>query len=724
MLLKRAAAVFAGVFVLSAPSSGRADIISDIIGFPVKALLGSTVEKVQGSADEVIDRTNKDVTGQTDRISELASALVAHTNNDLEARILQVKTSADDSVNLALSHVQGVGQSLIKSLGDTASQLIVQVNGDVLSDLSKADLVIQQRTADINKLLEDRTTQIDHAVADRIAQADEVVGRRLGDVDVIAAEQRIALESTIIRLAVMIGAIVFIVFVMRNLWLRYDELTSDLGSRQELAGRRGARRTAFLMRKLVPALVAPTLAAFCGVALLAALYQWLPSGALQEAAQLTITHQQQLAEAVKRVDYPHARFEASHLGYLDDAHASFYEGQADKTGLVRDFIQRPGLLTTSAGLASFMQRLAATERLLGPGADADLLTLRAMLAWKTGSTRRSEHEAASLAARALELSPNGFGLSPLARAYVATFLSQPYIAPDAGEGRDAASLDELRNALALAAPDRADSPLAGLAELAQLMRSLEVRSSEGYVKMAEANAAAVLARDKDSMMARAARTSAAEEVIAAWKDFDDKLEAKGDLRGRLLLTIFGLNDALLSRALWFEQHQDSTAKHGTRIADETDAVKRAELAPARIAWTRRYGDLLGDPARQVFEASEAAQFQSWERWAIELEDALIAHAEARAPDETAARWRVVVAAAALGLYVEGPQSRVAYASRFATDLTVAPPSVDDNRASPKKNTDRATSSKRTADHTPVRPRVTDAPSKLDDLLSTRGQRLI
>jgi hypothetical protein len=728
MLLKQTTALLVGIFVLSAPCSGRADIVSDIIGFPVKALLGSTVDKVQGSADEVVDRANTDVTGQTTRIAELANALVTHTNHDLEARILQIKTSADDSVNLALSHVQGVGDEFIDRFGDKARQLIAQANADVLSDLNKADSIVQQRTADINKLLEDRTTQIDHAVADRIAQADEVVGRRLGDVDVIAAEQRIALESTIIRVAVMIGVIAFIVFVLRTLWLRYDELTNDEASKTELAEKRGARRTGFLFQKLMPALVAPTLAAFCGVAILGALYQWLPSGALQEAAQLTTTHQLQLADAVRRIDYPHARFEASHLGYLDDAHASFYEGQADKTGLVRDFIQRPGLVTTPAGLTAFMQRLSAAERLLGPGADSDLLTLRAMLAWKTGSTRRAEHEAASLAARALGLSPNGFGLSPLARAYVETFLSQPYIAPDSGEGRDAASMDELGNAIALAAPDRADSPLAGLAELAQLMRALEVKSSEDYVQMAEANAAVVAAKDKGDAAALAtqlqARASAAALVIAAWKDFDDKLQASDDIKGRLLLTVFGLNDALLSRALWFAQHRTSTANHGTRIAEESRPIERAELAPARIAWTRRYGDLLSDPARQVFEAKEAQQFQSWERWAIELEDALIAHAEVPTVDEAAARWRVVIAAAALGLYVEGPQYRVAYAQKMAGGLTVAPPPPANKAASAKKTADKSTNATKTADQSPLVPIVTDAPSNLNDLLGTRGQRLI
>jgi len=116
---------------------------------------------------------------------------------------------------------------------------------------------------------------------------------------------------------------------------------------------------------------------------------------------------------------------------------------------------------------------------------------------------------------------------------------------------------------------------------------------------------------------------------------------------------------------------------------------------------------------------EAEQFQSWERWAIELEDALIAHAEAPllARDEATARWRAVVAAAALGLYVEGPQYRVAYASIVAADLKASPPPAAVQSTKPA-------SSEKGADKSPPVPTVTDAPRTLDALLRTRGQRLI
>src|SRR6202044_3610036 len=95
----------------------------------------------------------------------------------------------------------------------------------------------------------------------------------------------------------------------------------------------------------------------------------------------------------------------------------------------------------------------------------------------SGASRVQEQRAASLAARALELSPRGFALSPVARAYVETFLASPYAPEDPEVGRDAATLDELAASLTAGPPDAASSPFAPVAALARLMRDLDRASS-------------------------------------------------------------------------------------------------------------------------------------------------------------------------------------------------------------------------------------------------------
>ncbi|MGC4091213.1 MAG: hypothetical protein QM756_25715 [Polyangiaceae bacterium] len=720
MLLRRSVATALALFVLSAPAAGGANVLEDIVGYPVKLLLGSTIDKAQSDVDasvaKALDAVDVKLKDHEGHISNLATELLDRGDHILDARILQVKTSLDDSVERAMSELRGSGDELIDRVADKASGLIEQVQKDVLQDLDRVDELVKNRSADINKMLEDRTNQINVAAQERIAQVDEVARARLGDVNAIATRQRLELERMLERVAVAIGAIVFLVFVLRNLWNRYTDVV------EEGLTERGAWRAAAIVRRLAPALVGPVLAAGSGLVLLGALYRWLPASAEQELATEVGQHRARLAESVLLVDPPRARFEASVLSYLDGQSTARYDGLAAKATLIRDVIAMPALLASESAVEQFAERVGSAERSLGPSPDADLLTLRAMLLWKTGGTRRAEHEAASLAARALNLAPRGFGLLPLARAYVETFLNQPYIAPELGEGRDAMALDELADALALAAPEPPDSPFAGLTELSRLMRTLEAASSQGYVQMVEANAVAVWAvkrGDKPTATAKLAeRTQAAQRVVEAWHAFDRDLQAAKNVKGRLLLSVFGMNDALFTRALWFASHPNDAPARSQALLD-VPVSERVKLAPARIAWARRYAELLGGTAGKVLELEEARQFKSWERWARELEDALVAAEPAKRSGQRddAARWRVVVAAAALGLYVEGNGAREPYAWKVAEGLSAVPQPVTPLPA-PKKTDKRKAPSKDEP------PQVVGAPKTLAGLLEPRGQRLI
>jgi hypothetical protein len=733
MRLKWPIALLAGTFVLSAPATGKTDLLGDIIGFPVKLLLGSTIDKAQGNIDasvtKALDAADVKLRDHEGHISDLATALVDHTSDSFKARIIQVTTNVKDIVNTdlkntldhAIGQVGGVGAALIDRLDKTATKLVDKVDDKLQKRLHDVDEILKTRSSDINKMVEDRVTQANLAIEERVVQIDEVARGRLGDVNAIASQQRIALEGMIVRVAVVIGGIVFLVFVMKALFEQYQKLEPDT------VHARGARRTAFFARRLAPALAGPLLAALSGVALIGALYRWLPSGAMQAADELVAQHQAALADSVRRIDPPRARYEAAHLSYLDPDNAAHYSGLAGKAGLIRDMIVVPGLLATEASRETFRRRVSDAERALGPRPDPDLLTLRAIEIWKTSTTRRAEHEAASLAARALELAPRGFGLAPLARAYLETFLNQPFVAADAEEGRDTASLDELATALALAAPDPLDSPFAGVTELAGLMRELEVESTTAYVALAQANARAVVAAKKvaskhgdDATVTREleARTNSATRVIAAWQKFDKALQANDRIAGPVLLNVFGLNDALFTRAEWFVKNPKDTAKHGKTLKQVEKPTERLQLAPARVAWSLRYGELMSAAIRAVLEAQEAEQFESWERWAIEFEDALIALQEATdgRQDDKAARWRVAVAAAALGLYVQSPSYRVPYAREVARDLEKAP-AIPVSVAPPPRTG-------KNAEAPPAPPIITDAPTTLEELLDTRGQRLI
>jgi hypothetical protein len=745
MRMRRAAALFAGGFVLAAPATSNSNVIGDVIGFPIKLLLGSTIDKAQGNLDASVSKAlqGADVKLRVheDHIADLATALVDHTNDSLTARITQVTTNFKDIVNTdlrntidhAIGQVGGVGAALIDRLDNKATKLVDKVDDKLAQRLQQTDEILKNRSTDINKMLDDRVSQTNLAIKERVIQIDEVARGRLGDVNAIANQQRIALEGMIARIAVLVGAVVFLIFVMKALFAKYQSLEP------KTVKQRGARRTAFFAVQLAPALAGPLLAAFCGLALLGALYRWLPAGALQAEADLVAQHQGALTDSVRRLEAPRARYEAAHLSYLDPQNAAHYAGLAAKAGLIRDVVVIPGLLATEASRAEFRLHVSDAERALGPRPDPDLLTLRAMDKWKTGATRQAEHEAASLAARALELAPRGFGLAPLARAYVETFLNQPFVAADAEESRDLAALDQLAAALALATPEPVDSPFASVTELSRLMRALEKESTDAYVALANANARAVLAAselaNKQGKAAAAkkiasahtdaatvtrelqARTKSANDVVAAWKRFDKALQANDRITGAVLLNVFGLNDAPLTRALWFVKNPQDTAAHGITLRQVKEPTDRIQLAPARVAWALRYGELMSPEVRAFLEAEEAKQFENWERWAIELEDSLIALEQVAAAKQAdaPARWRVAVAAAALGLYVQTPSYRAPYALTVAGDVTASPLPASTGPLARKQTGTQAAAAP---------PPITDAPTTLEALLNVRGQRLI
>jgi hypothetical protein len=722
MLLRRSVALGLGLFVLSAPAAGSAGVLEDVIGFPFKLLLGSSIDKAKADIDSSIgsalDQVDTKLTNHEDRISDLAKELLDRGDRILDARILQVTTGLDTSVDRALGQLQGTGDELIDRLTGNASSLIKEVQASVLTDLNRLDELVKERSADLDKMLEKRTNQINQALQDRITQIDDVARSRLGDVNAIATKQRLELESMLVRVAVMIGSVVFLVYVLQRLWKRYLDLVDNRKLTE-----RGPRRAAALVTRLAPALAGPLLVAACALVLFGSLYRWLPAGAAQQLEREVATHHALLSGSVLHVDPPRARFEASVLSHLDSQNTARYDGLAAKAALIRDVIAVPTLLASDAGVEQFAQRLSRIERELGAEPDPDSLTLHALLLWKTGETRRAEHEAASLAARALNLSPRGFALLPLARAYVQTFLNQPYFEPELGEGRDAMGVDELSDALALSSPEPTDSPFAGITRLAELMRTLQAASSASYAKMAESNAIAAWARGPGKSTpgaknvgddALAARTAAAKQVVEAWRKFDDDLQRSELVKGRLLLNVFGLNDAPLSRALWFSGHPTEASPKAKALL-EMKVAERVKAAPARIAWARRYAQLLGGTAGTLLELEEARQFQVWERFALELEDALVAReqAERSHQDEAVSRWRAAVAAAALGLYVERDGARVAYAKVLAGDLETAPAG-----AKP------AAGKKRPESNGKARPPIGPTPDELVELLQARGQRLI
>jgi hypothetical protein len=586
-----------------------------------------------------------------------------------------------------------------------AQNAISSTGVELRRSLDRADQLLRERSADIERMTHGVLDHADEVLEARIAQLDELATRQLGNVDVIATKQRIALEKGAIQIIIIAGAISFIVFALK----RGFEAYTNLKKSDALANKRGAARTALLASHIGPAIGTPLVAGLAGALVLFGLYRWLPLGAVHEARDLQALHWRELDASVARFDYASARFHASHVLYLDPTSAAAAMAQAEKVALLRDLAYRPTLLATDGAATAFERRVDAVESQLGPLPDPDLLVMRALILWRRGTTRADEHVAASLMARAMRLAPLGFPLSPLAREYVATFLAAPYVSEKPGLGRNSVPLDELRDVLASAPVDPPGSPFAAAAGLARMMRELGHTTGMHYIAMVDAHAAAVAGsrtrdmRDPLVTGALARRREHAQAISSAWSIFDQRLRNTPELDGPQVLDIFHLNDAMLTRARWFLAEPDSLAE-GKRIEDlpptTATVTRRLQVAPARVAWARRYSALLAGPLRAVVEFEETERFRVWERWCLEFEKRRV-ELEVAQPsrDQTELRWRLAVASSALSLFQESENGPEAYAAVVGRDLPAEPPPA-------------------------VLALTPDAPATLEELLLQRGPRLI
>jgi hypothetical protein len=668
-------------------------------------------EKLSPVLTATVADVDRRATRNEDHIAELATGLIRKGNvaaeerldqvdRILEARLLQVKTEASDVVDDGLSRVDTLLENRLSQANVDAHDLVKQLGNETQDALASANVILRNRIRDLGTEIDGALDKADNALAARIDQLDEVAGRRLGNVDVIASKQRIGLERTAVRLTILIGLVVFVVFVLRRLWDLYDtileeeakELAKPESARKARA--RGAARTKMFMAELGWPLLGHLTVMVIAVGASVLLYDRLPFGAQKEAADLVALHEKALDTSLANFDFTRARFHASQLEYLEPKDASRYQALAAKAELLRDLFARPTLWASEKGIGEVSSKRETVQRLLGPAPDPDLLTVDAMMLWNTGLTRVQEHQAASLCARALRLRPQGFALSPLARVYVETFLRFPYIDAAAGLGRDAESLDDLEAVLDASAPDSPRNPLRVHVELIRLMGEVEAASSAAYVQMIRSHSQLMeLQRKGDApaqiASARQQRNAFAKQVLAAWKSFDDALVERPELQATPeVLAIFRLDDALYVQAKWFDDHPDvdeaapllvatpattkaskgstpaaaaePTLPKGCVAALPSDPVERLKLAPPRVAWARRYRPLMDGPARKLVELQEAERFVENQRAAAELECALSPPPPTAADGLTAAR-----AAARLGLYVGAESDRTPFARQLA-----------------------------------------------------------
>ena len=627
--------------------------------------LVSTIDTVSRTANTLVADLDVRLTRQVDHAGGVASRVLSETKGVVDDSLDKV----DHVLEKRLLQVQSTGENLIEKL-----------DGAVDRNLHTADRILKERSAQLARHVSDSINQADQALEARINQVDEAVALRLGNVDVIASKQRLGLEETLVRTGVLLGLLVFVVFVLRTMWKEVGKVQENLGEKAGLG--RAVGYATGLARPALLQIAAATLA----VLVIYALYDRLPLGARKQAAELAAMHRREMNASLARFDFSRTRFHASQLEILLPEQGAYYQAMASKASLLRDLVMRPALLATPQGAGQIAQRLQTLEHQLGERADPDVLTMKALVLWQVGDSKRDEHAAASYCARALRLSPGGFALAPLARHYIRAFLHAPYLAPDTPFGRDSESLPDLRVLAAAPIPRNPDFPLAPMLGLNRLIAKLEREVTPAYLDMLDAHARVLQARGsvpgrtgrrrpqpapEPSALgeARIRRTEAATRVLAAWRRFDDALDRVPGLASQsTVLAIFRLDDATYTRAAWFVE-RPQTDDLAPLLTEISDSKLKTRLAPPRIAWEREYGDLIARDLLSVAELQEADRFAAFEKQNRDFESAYVAQRLA-GPKQEAERRTAALRAARLGLYVNGPvhRARVPVATMLVPEM--------------------------------------------------------
>lgn len=613
----------------------------------VQPALTSTISTASAAASSLVADVDTRLTGQVDHAGGVASRLLSE---------------AQGAVGVSLDKVDHILEKRLLQVQVAADGAIEKLDQKVERNLRLADDILKQRSTQLGQIVSDSIGQADRALEQRIAQLDEDVALRLGNVDVIATKQRIGLEETAVRAGVLLGLVVFVVFVLRTLFREYVVIQS------EIEDKRGVQRTLAYLRGFSKPVLLQVVAAGLAVAGLYGLYERLPLGARGQAARLTELHRHAMTDSLARFDFARVRYHASQLELLLPEQGAFYQAMADKASLLRDLLMRPALFATDKGVAEIVERVRALERQMGGRADPDVLTMKALVLWQIGDSKEDEHAAASYCARALRMSPGGFALAPLARHYIRLFMHAPYIPPGTPYGRDQESLPDLR-VLASAPHERdADFPLAPVLALDRRIVKLDRELVPAYLDMLRAQAALVrllpqastkkIVNGPQEKAARQRRTDAAQKVLAIWDEFDRAVELPEMSGKSAVLTIFRLNDASRTRSAWFVENPQAN-DIAPALAEVASPTLRAKLAPPRIAWEKRYGQLISREIHDVAELQEASRFTTFEAQNRTFERAYVAYlASDDEADKQKQRLLAAEAAAKLGLYIKDPERHV------------------------------------------------------------------
>jgi hypothetical protein len=648
--------------IRSAESSGQHLVTS------IDRKFEARIAQVGGETKQALDQVDRITSKSLDKIDASTQAALGRADVILTARIAQLDVAGNRLVTSAIGGLDQVARNRIRQAEQSGLKLVSALGQQGQALLSQSDRMLEARLSQLDTMVGNALDDVDGIMKQRIEQLDQAAERRIGNVDAVATKQGLAVENALVRIATLIAALAFCVYVLKQL---YNDIVALLVPAWNSAEDK-VRCCAIAVAKMLGLLALRVATGAACVAVVYLVASRLPFGSRRDLNELITTHESALDAAVKALDFSAIRYHASQLALLDSERAPDYRSRERKFELVRDVLSRPASRNDAGRVRAVMDEMHVLDRLL-PN-DPDLSALKAYVSWQVSTTRDGEREAASLARDALGAQA-GFLLEPLAEEILRCYLLHP--APSAG----AETTPELALAVRLADQEqpRVFAPLGHAAAYNALLRKLELDAGAAYIAMVDAHAsyrvsAADLKREPEPSLgeggaappgawsaaqsaliaAKSERLAAAKRVVLAFSAFDDGLRNDDALAGaNVSYAAFLVNDALLSQALWFTADPNAQLEPPA-LARVPTFDRRVAMAPLRVEWARRYAELLSGPARELLLYQEARRFEEFEANAIAYVRAVVelrlGEHGASGADLPNLRRAAALAAAGLGLY--------------------------------------------------------------------------
>jgi hypothetical protein len=656
----------------TAPTLQNAEGTADRVVADIDGRVGAQIDHVDGVLNGAIASTGGVIDRSVQKVDDAASARMNQADGILAARIGQVDASAHATIAEAMGDLSTLERNTLKD----ANKLVVNLDAKVQARLSQVDQILDARVEQVDGVVRGAIALADKDVAARIEQVDEAAQRTVGALDVVATKQSLSIQQALLRVGALLGMVAFLVAALRYV---FDHLPSAKGAQSTKP-----RHHAVVAARSAGWVVAHLAVGAAGIALFLWLSSILPDSLQKQRSQVTDTANNALQSSLAALDFTRVRYYAAQLTILDPANEASHRAVELRADLIRTVLSRPGLLTSSDGVRQLTLQIEDVEHaqeLASPGKPApDVLVIGGYIRWQLARTRLDELDAATSFAHALDAGQSDpqFILKALAARYVLAFLARPVTwSVDADHPYSPADLARLAGS----APG--SGPLEEAARYDDLVLSLDRASTTSYLAMLDAHADLVVAiaalgkgstpkigaaEDSlapaavDVVKAKQLRLEKAKAVIAAWAAFDQSLQTDPELAGSpLAMAAFGLNDAPLAQALWFESHPDAEAT-APRIVDEKDPAARAQMMPVRVAWARRYLVPLGSVAENIAGYEEAKRYKANEAQTVSFASNYVAYRVALASNDDPAalaqkRDATALAAAQLGLYGDDGKTR-------------------------------------------------------------------